>query len=70
VSERTAKHDTTVVERKFKSSPAGVFAAWKDPDAYRAMELSRRRLGECFLLSPANPETSFSLRMSYITRRE
>jgi uncharacterized protein YndB with AHSA1/START domain len=34
VSERTAKHDTTVVERKFKSSPARVFAAWKDPEAY------------------------------------
>jgi len=34
VSERTAKHDTTVVERKLKSSPARVFAACKDPDAY------------------------------------
>jgi uncharacterized protein YndB with AHSA1/START domain len=34
VSERTAKPDTTVVERKFKSSSARVFAAWKDPDAY------------------------------------
>jgi uncharacterized protein YndB with AHSA1/START domain len=34
VSARSAIHDTTVVERKFKSSPARVFAAWKDPDAY------------------------------------
>jgi uncharacterized protein YndB with AHSA1/START domain len=34
MSERTAEHDTTVVERKFKSSPARVFAAWEDPDAY------------------------------------
>jgi len=34
VSERTVKHATNVVERKFKSSPARVFAAWADPDAY------------------------------------
>jgi uncharacterized protein YndB with AHSA1/START domain len=34
VSERTVKHDTIVVERKFKSSPARVFAAWKDPEAF------------------------------------
>jgi hypothetical protein len=34
VSERTVKHDTIVMERKFKSSPAKVFAAWKDPEAY------------------------------------
>lgn len=34
MSERTVKHDTIVMERKFKSSPAKVFAAWKDPEAY------------------------------------
>lgn len=34
MGERTVKHATNVVERKFKSSPARVFAAWADPDAY------------------------------------
>jgi uncharacterized protein YndB with AHSA1/START domain len=34
VSERTVKHDTIVVEREFKSSPARVFAAWADPGAH------------------------------------
>lgn len=33
MSERTVKHDTIVVERKFKAPPQRVFAAWADPNA-------------------------------------
>src|SRR5689334_8520507 len=33
MNERSAKHDTFVVERTYNAAPARVFAAWADPQA-------------------------------------
>lgn len=33
MAERSTKHSTIVLERTYDTSPAGVFAAWSNPDA-------------------------------------